>query len=125
MSVGLELSQKELRNTTQSSTYLDMTKINTRGVRGALYYKALYLGGGYQQNGVDLTTVSTVTGSSSAHLDANGINYFVGYGFAYRNLLRASIEGGASSFETTGFKYSEYTVGLKLQILFNGLFDRD
>lgn len=124
-SAALELGQKEVRNTSQSSNYLDVTKIGTRGLRGSLYYKSFYAGGSYQQNGVDLTTISTTTGASSAHLDANGTGYFVGYSFNYRNLLRAAIEGQSTAFETAGFKYSEYAVGLKLQLLFGGLFEHD
>ena len=124
MSVGIELGQKEVRNISQSSNYLDVTKINTRGARGSIFYKAMYAGAGYQQNGVDLTTISTSTGSSSAHLDANGLNYFVGYGFSYKGLLRAAVEGQSSSFDSTGFKYSDTAITFKVQILFNGLFDR-
>lgn len=125
ISVGGVLGQKEVRNTAQSSNYLDVTKINTRGARGSFFYKSVYAGAGYDQNGVDLTTISTSTGASSAHLDANGMNYFVGYGFSYHKLLRAAVEAQAASFETTGFKYSEYSVALKLELLFNGLFDKD
>ncbi len=124
-SAGLELGQKEVRNSSQSSSYLDVTKINTRAARGSLYFKSLYAGGSYQQNGVDLTTISTSSGASSAHLDANGSGYFVGYSFSYRNILRAGVEGQSNQFETSGFKYGEYVIALKLQFLFNGLFARD
>ena len=123
--VGAELGQKELRNTAQSSTYLDDTKVTSKAARGSFFYKSMYLGGSYQKDGVDLTTISTTSGSSSAHVDATGSSFFAGYSITYKNILRANIEGEATSFSSTGFTYSDYSVALKIQFLIGGLLDHN
>jgi hypothetical protein len=122
---GVEVGQKELRNVAQSSTYLDDTKINSKAVRGSFFYKSLYLGGSYQKVGADLTTISTTSGASSAHVDGDGTSYFAGYSIMYKNLLRANIEGESTQFNATGFTYSDYTVSLKIQFLIGGFLDHN
>jgi hypothetical protein len=121
---AIELGQKELRNTAQSVTYLDDTKISTRALRGSLFYKSAYLGGSYQTAGADLVAISTASGSSSAHVDLTGSSFFVGYAITYKNLLRANVEGESTNFTSPGFNYTDYTVGLKLNLLIAGFFDR-
>lgn len=124
-SVDFEIGQKEIRNNAQSSTYLDDTKLNTKSARGLFYYQSIYVGGSYQTAGADLVTISTQSGASTAHVDLTGSTYFAGYAMTYKNLLRASVEGESSTFSSTGFNYTDYTVALKLQFLFSGLFDRN
>jgi hypothetical protein len=123
--LGAELAQRELRNSTTSSSYLDDTKINSRAARGSFFYKSFYLGGSYQQAGIDLVTVSANSGASSAHLDLTGASYFAGYSITYKNLLRANIEGESAHYASTGFNYTDYSVGLKFQILISGFLDRN
>lgn len=126
---GLSLSggieQKQLRNSSQSDTYLDDTTINTKQARGLFFYKNFLLGGSYQMSGVDIRTISTSQGASTAHFDATGSSVFFGYSMAaYKGLLRANIEVESARFTSPGFSYTDYSAGLKLQLLLNGLFDR-
>ena len=117
-----EYSQKDLRSTNTSSTYLDDTFVTGKGLRAGVTFSNFFLGGSYQLVGVDLKTVSSTNGAASTHLDLNGYSYFLGYDLPVNDTVSASLSGESTTFSTSGFAYTDYGVCLKLNIMLSGLF---
>ncbi len=118
---SVEIGESQLLNKYRSDSYLDQTKIKSRAVRGLFFLKGFSAGGSYRQMDIDVKTVSTTSGASSAALSGTGYSYFVGYSFTYRNALRASAEVESAHFQGSNFKLEDLSVGLRLQILLNGV----
>lgn len=121
--VSLEIQETDLRNDYRANDYLDQTTLKSKSVRAGFYYKNLTLGGGYRQLVVDMKTVSATNGAESAHLEGAGTFGFGSFSIIHRGFFRGSLEVQANSTDMSGFKYSDYTVGLRAYLLLGGLMD--
>lgn len=119
--VSAELNEMDLRNVYRADDYLDQTSMKSKGARAALFYKALSLGYGYRMLTVDLKTVSSTTGASTAHLEGAGTYGFAAFSIEHKKILRGSLELQANTTELNGFSYTDYSIGLRAYILLGGL----
>ncbi|RYZ93212.1 MAG: hypothetical protein EOP06_01715 [Proteobacteria bacterium] len=122
ISIAGQFSEKELKNKTLSDEYLDYTKLTSTGGRAHVFLKGVLAGGSYWRTKVDIRTVSSLDGASRAALNGKGSSIFLGYAFALNSNLRTQVEIERSRFLSPAFRYEDYSIGLKLQILLGSLF---
>ena len=123
MTLSAGIDESDLRNTYKADNYLDQTTFKSKGARAGFFFKNVSLGYGMKNLSVDLKSISTTTGASTAHLEGQGSFTYAAFSIDHRGMMRGSLEIQANTTELNNFSYTDYTVGLKAYILLGGLLD--
>lgn len=111
------LSQFDLTNSDRDFEYIEKASGPSNAGRLGFYYGALVLGGGYGNDKLSITQVSTTTGASTTELSGFSPIYFANYSLDVSKNTRLSFELQHRNGTLGSFGFSETAGAMKFYFL--------